>query len=48
MYNHRVFIYTLFYGKRKALGFFMLQNIVGFCLAFVFLFSPGENIQCLK
>lgn len=38
MYNNRVFIYTLFYGKGKALGFFMLQNVVGFFLAF-FIFA---------
>lgn len=36
MYNNRVFIYTLFYGKGKALGFFMLQNVVVFFLAFFY------------
>lgn len=45
MYNKRVFIYTLFYGKGKALGFFMLQNVVVVFFFLAFLFLPGENIR---
>lgn len=44
MYNNCVFIYTLFCGKGKALGLFMLQNVVGVFIAFFFFFLPGENI----
>lgn len=37
MYNNCVFIYTLFCGgKEKALGIFMLQNVVGVFTAFFF------------
>lgn len=38
MYNNCVFIYTLFCGKGKALGLFMLQNVVGVFIAFFFFF----------
>lgn len=38
MYNKRVFIYTLFYGKGKALGFFMLQNVVVVFFSLLFYF----------
>lgn len=39
MYNNGVFIYTLFCSKGKALGFFMLQNVVGVFIALFFFFA---------
>lgn len=43
-----VFMYTLFCGKGKALGIFMLQNVVGFFIAFLIFFFAWRKYIMFK